>query len=53
MTSYRPATFDEARTLYDIFEITVDDLSRRMGYQANSTAERSRPVGVTSPPLFI
>jgi len=53
MTSFRAATFDEARALYGIFETTVDDLSRRMGYQANSTAERSRPVGVTSPPLFI
>jgi len=53
MTSFRAATFDEARALYGIFETTVDDLSRRMGYQANSTADDPDHVGVTSPPLFI
>jgi GNAT superfamily N-acetyltransferase len=49
MTSYRPATFDETRTLYDIFETTVDDLSRRMGYQANSTADDPDPWAVRRP----
>lgn len=49
MTSYRPATFGEARTLYDIFEATVDDLSRRMGYQANSTADDPDPWAVRRP----
>ena len=43
MVTYRHASALESRTLYDIFEETVDDLSRRMGYQANSTADDPDP----------
>jgi GNAT superfamily N-acetyltransferase len=49
MATYRQATLEEARVLYDLFEVTVDDLSRRMGYQANSTADDPDPWAVRRP----
>ena len=49
MTSFRAATFDEARAFYGIFKTTVDDLSRRMGFQANSTADDPDPWAVRRP----
>ena len=38
MTSYRPGTAADTRTCFEIFEVTVDDLGRRTGSVANSTA---------------
>jgi GNAT superfamily N-acetyltransferase len=38
MTTYRPGTAADTRTCFDIFEVTVDDLGRRTGSIANSTA---------------
>jgi GNAT superfamily N-acetyltransferase len=38
MTRYRPGTAADSRTCFDIFERTIDDLGRRTGGAANSTA---------------
>ena len=38
MVRFRPGTPDDTRTCYEIFEIAVDDLGRRTGGNANSTA---------------
>jgi GNAT superfamily N-acetyltransferase len=38
MTRYRPGTAADTRTCFEIFEVTVDDLGRRTGSVANSTA---------------
>lgn len=38
MTTYRRGTSADTRACFDIFEVTVDDLGRRTGSVANSTA---------------
>ena len=38
MVRFRPGTPDDTHTCYEIFEIAVDDLGRRTGGDANSTA---------------
>jgi GNAT superfamily N-acetyltransferase len=38
MTRYRRGTPTDTRTCFDIFEVTVDDLGRRIGGGANATA---------------
>jgi len=38
MARFRPGTPDDTRACFDIFETTVDDLGRRTGGNANSTA---------------
>ncbi|HSL77046.1 MAG TPA: GNAT family N-acetyltransferase [Candidatus Limnocylindrales bacterium] len=39
MARYRPGTPDDTKTCFEIFEAAVDDLGRRTGGNANSTAD--------------
>ena len=49
MTRYRPATPDDTRTCFDIFEAAIDDLGRRTGGSANATADDPAAFEVRRP----
>jgi GNAT superfamily N-acetyltransferase len=49
MTTYRRGTAADTRTCFDIFETTIDDLGRRTGGAANSTAGDPEAYAIRSP----